>query len=179
MLDAARAELLESGYAALSHGVVARRAGVDPATVYRRWPTRGRLATDALLEIARTAVTLPDTGSLAGDLDAFLGSIAAALVDPRILRLFHALSASGVESDPDLAGTLRTFWHTRFASAETLVTRAVKRGELPPAVDAHTLIEQLIAPVYFRALITGEPIDDALVERQVGTALTVRNSARP
>src|SRR6516162_9222771 len=68
VLSAVREELMDGGYAALSHIVVARRAGVDPATVYRRWPTRSRLAVDAIIELAENAVPVPDTGRLASDL---------------------------------------------------------------------------------------------------------------
>ena len=52
VLTAAREELLEGGWDSFSHRAIAKRAGVDPATVYRRWPTRPRLAVDALLELA-------------------------------------------------------------------------------------------------------------------------------
>ncbi|MGQ0837566.1 TetR/AcrR family transcriptional regulator [Actinokineospora sp.] len=178
MLDAVRAELLDSGYAALSHRAVARRAGVDPATVYRRWPTRPRLAADALLEIARVAVPVPDTGSLSSDLETFLNAIAATFADPRLLRLFHALSAANADADADLGETLRAFWQARFEDAEAMVTRGVDRGELPPGTDQHAVIEQLVAPVYFRALVTGERVDGEFVHRCVVGALSSQPSGR-
>lgn len=159
VLDAVREELASEGYAALSHRSVASRAGVDPATVYRRWPTRPQLATDALLEIARSAVPIPDTGELAADLEAFLDAIVAVLSDARRLRLFHALSAAGAEADADLAQTLRSFWDSRYSGAEEMVTHAIARGELSADVDRHAFVEQLVAPAYFRALVTGEPFD--------------------
>ncbi|MBA2523146.1 MAG: TetR/AcrR family transcriptional regulator [Solirubrobacterales bacterium] len=171
VLDAARTELLESGYAALSHRVVARRAGVDPATVYRRWPTRQRLATDALLEIARDAMQVPDTGHLNSDLEVFLREIAGALGNPKLLPLFHALSAANAETDDELLQTLRAFWEHRFTGAEALITRAIDRGDLDEGVDAHATIEQLVAPVYFRALVTGERIDEAFLHGCVKRAL--------
>lgn len=159
VLAAARSELLEGGYAGLSHRAVALRAGVDPATVYRRWPTRSRLATDALLEVAVAAVAVPDTGCVAADLETMLDAIVGALSDPQMLRLFHALSAAGADPEGGLRETVRAFWKRRFAGAEAIVERAVARGELPPGVDAHALIEQLVSPAYFRALVSGEPFD--------------------
>ena len=171
VLEAARAELLEGGYEALSHRAVARRAEVDPATVYRRWPTRSRLTVDALLEVARKAVPIPHTGKLRADLEAFLGSIAAALADPGMLRLFHALSAAGADADSDLQVIVREFWQLRFTGAEEMVARAAERGELPADANPHATIEQVVAPVYFRALLSGETIDDAFVRGCVSRAL--------
>lgn len=174
VLEAVREEIAAGGYDALSHRAVARRAEVDPATVYRRWPTRPRLAGDALLDIARSAVAVPDTGALASDLEEFLASVTAALTEPRLLRLFHALSAARAEAETDLAETLSAFWQARFAYAEPMIARGVERGEIPPGTDAHDAVEALVAPAYFRALVTGEPLDERLrrrcVERVLGWA---------
>lgn len=171
VLGATRQELLEKGYSALSHRAVAARAGVDPATVYRRWPTRPRLASDALLDVAQREVPVPDTGTIAGDLEAFLDAIVMSLRDPSMLRLFHALSAAGGEADADLAETIRQFWEVRFTGAEEMIERAVRRGELPDSVDAHELIEHLVAPAYFRALVTGEDLSENLSRRSVKQTL--------
>ena len=171
VLDAVREELASDGYAALSYRSVAKRAGVDPATVYRRWPTRPLLATDALLEIARNAVPIPNTGALVADLEAFIDAIVAVLSDPRWLRLFHALSAAGAEAGADLDQTLRTFWDRRFSGAEEMVARAVARGELSADVDRRAFVEQLVAPAYFRALVTGQPFDPEFAARCVERAL--------
>lgn len=171
VLAATHAELLEGGYEALSRRSVALRAGVDPATVYRRWPTRSRLAADALLSIASEAVPIPDTGSVSADLTAFLDRLTTALGGPQLLRLIQALSAAGAEADGDLRDTLHAFWDERFTGAEIMFTRAVQRGELPDGLDSHTLLEQLIAPAYFRALVTGKPMDVAFTERCVATVM--------
>ena len=179
VLEAVREELLRVGYGALSHREVAQRAGVDPATVYRRWPNRPRLATDALLEVAANAVPVPDTGKIAVDMEAFLGAVVAALTDPRLLRLFHALSAASGEAEGDLGETLRAFWEARFAGAEEMVSRAVERGELPTGADAHGVIEQLVSPAYFRALVTGEPLDAQFTRDCVRRALAGSGFSTP
>lgn len=174
VLAAARAELEERGYGSLSYRSIALRAAVDPATVYRRWPSRPQLAADALLEIARAAVPVPDTGSIEADLTRFLTAIAGALSEPRLLRLFHALSAAGAEADDDLREVLRVFWAARFTGAEEMVTRAIGRGDLPAGRDPHDVIEELVAPSYFRALVTGEPLDEEFRRRCVASALGKR-----
>lgn len=163
VLAAAREELHERGWNDFSHRATARRAGVDPATVYRRWPTRPRLAADALLDLARNAVPVPDTGSVDEDLELFLRSVYTVLGDARLLQLFHALSVAASSDDDELRETVRAFWILRFEQASTMIGRGVERGELLDEVDPHQIIERLVAPLYFRALVSGEPLDGSLI----------------
>lgn len=167
VLTAAREELLENGWDAFSHRATARRAGVDPATVYRRWPTRPRLAVDALLEMAGNAAPVPDTGVLREDLSRFLGSIREILHSARLLRLFHALSIATATDDEELREMVRGFWSSRFEQAGKMIERGIERGELPAGVDANRIIEQLVSPLYFRALVSGEPLEEGLIDRSI------------
>ena len=61
-------ELAEVGYGALSIDDVARRAGVNKTTVYRRWPTKEDLVTTALLALPEEYFAMPNTGTIRGDL---------------------------------------------------------------------------------------------------------------
>lgn len=167
VLTAARDVLLEQGWDAFSHRATARRAGVDPATVYRRWPTRPRLAVDALLDMAGNAVPVPDTGSVADDLDRFLRLLYEVLSDARLLRLFHALSIATSADDDELRELVTSFWSSRFEQAAVMIERGVERGEIRADVDALEVIERLVAPLYFRALISGQPLDESLIQRSV------------
>jgi AcrR family transcriptional regulator len=164
VLEATRIELVTSGYAAFSYRAVAQRAGVDPATVYRRWPSRARLVADSLLALAGESVTLPDTGSIETDLETHLDRVLVALTDERWLRLYRAFTAASSELD-EASDSVRTFWTTRFEGAQVLVTRAIARGELPEDTDPNVVIESLIAPAFFRVLVSIQPIDDGFVQR--------------
>ncbi len=50
----------------------------------------------------------------------------------------------------------------------------MSRGELPASADSHAVIEALVAPAYFRALVTGEELSDEFsrqcVRQVIGTA---------
>jgi hypothetical protein len=48
---------------------------------------------------------------------------------------------------------------TKFEGFANLVDRAVKRGEFPGDADPIVFLEALIAPLYFRLLVTNESFD--------------------
>lgn len=45
-----------------------------------------------------------------------------------------------------------------------IILRAVDRGELPADVDPNVLLEALVGPLYFRLLITREPLNESFLE---------------
>jgi len=47
----------------------------------------------------------------------------------------------------------RVFWRERFKRAAVILERAQARGEVGRRFDAAPLLEQLIAPLYFRLLV--------------------------
>ena len=46
----------------------------------------------------------------------------------------------------------------RFALAQAIFERAAQRGEIRGGLDVNVLLEMLIGPLYFRALVSGEPL---------------------
>src|SRR5262249_26165933 len=73
ILAAAAELLLAQGLEAVSMDAVAGRAAVGKATIYRWWPSKETLALEALYhEWDTSRPSLPDTGSLRGDLLALL-----------------------------------------------------------------------------------------------------------
>lgn len=174
---AATAELLEEvGYDGVTYDEVARRADVHKTTVYRRWPTKPELVADAVGLHSEVHVPIPDTGGLAGDLEALAASVAANVTSPGGVRRSRSIVAAASTSD-ELATALHAFMGRRIELAEPIVERAVARGELPEGADARVVIEALVGPIWFRLLLTGEPIDGdflrrlaALVEHGAATA---------
>src|SRR5258708_32203282 len=67
ILGAAIDELTTSGYAGMTMDRVARRAGTNKNTIYRRWPNRAALGIAAYRQLAVATMQLPDTGELRGD----------------------------------------------------------------------------------------------------------------
>lgn len=184
VMQALQAELAENGLANLSHRVVAERAGVDPATVYRRWPTRRRLLADLLLTQAVSLAPLPDTGSLVGDLSALLDSLLANLSDPAQCRLWRHYVGLSLDEDPEARAALAELWQGRYEGMAMVLTRAMARGELLAGLDPQdaglldAVVEALVAPVWFHALLTRRPFDAGLRQRCLSAALAILHGVR-
>ena len=166
---AATAELLdEVGYDSVTYDEVARRAGVHKTTVYRRWPSKPDLVADALDLHSEEHVPIPDTGSLTVDLQALAASVVANITSVGGARRSTSIVAAAAHSE-ELADTVHRFMSRRVALTEPIVTRAIQRGDLPDDTDARVVIEGLVGPIWFRFLLTGEPLDDEFLRTVVAT----------
>jgi AcrR family transcriptional regulator len=146
---------------ALSVEKLAHRSGVHKATIYRRWlSTSGALA-DLLGELTPLTVPLPDTGDLRRDLAAIATRVSRTLTSPTSNAIVHHIAGS---TDPDLARAASAYWGSLFDHAAHVVRRAQRRGEASADVDPVAAIENLLAPLYLRLLITRQPLDRQLID---------------
>ena len=173
---AVRDLLAESGYAALTTAAVARRAGVSTATLYRRWPTKRELvlaSTRRMIEIGVTDEAVGsgasaaedfDTGSLQGDLRAFIAhknrSLSGA-TGRAVLSLLGELPQDQELRELFLGQLLAA---TR-SHLEQVWGRARERGESAPDLDSHSgarlVLGAVLAGVAFAAGADGvEPLSD-------------------
>ncbi|TDC20683.1 TetR/AcrR family transcriptional regulator [Streptomyces sp. 8K308] len=169
VLDAAGDALAEHGFDRLDLADVARRAGVGRTTVYRRWATPAGLVADLLDEMATESLPRTETGALLGDLRANARLVCRTLTDPRQGPLFKAVIAAAT-ADRDAAAALRRFYATRIAEWAPCVEQAVARGELPPGTDPHEVVAAVSAPLYYRLLASGAPLDEAAADRAAEAA---------
>ncbi|MBY8860361.1 TetR/AcrR family transcriptional regulator [Nocardia sp. CA2R105] len=171
VLAAAIDELSTHGYAGFTVDNVAQRAGVHKTTVYRRWPNRDDLITDALADSVATEIPIPDTGSIDEDLRELARSLVTWISSPpgRAVIAVMLPTAAGQPRPPD---PTRHVFRDRIRRALPVVARAVERGELAPDTDPAELIKTLVAPIYLRVLITGEPVGDKTADAAAALALT-------
>lgn len=154
---AATAEVLaERGYVELTYEEVAARAGVHKTSVYRWWPTKSALVLDAVRTQAGSTVEMRDTGDLEADILTFLRAVAHNVTSPLGRALLLATARHSETAEPVVVRT--RFWNERFTLAAERLERAKQVGELPADTDAALLVEALISPIHFRALISGAPI---------------------
>jgi AcrR family transcriptional regulator len=169
VLQAAFALLAEKGFEALSIAEVAAHAGVHETSIYRRWGTKNALALEASLHFARSAIPIPDTGSLRSDLVALLKGLLALLGSPQ----GQTLLMLGFSQHPHVVAARQDFWRSRRESLRPVFERAVGRSEFPRDADPMLLLETLIAPLYLRRLVTGEPLEkwpyEAAIDRLLAT----------
>ncbi|TDC72943.1 TetR family transcriptional regulator [Streptomyces hainanensis] len=101
----------------------------------------------------------PDTGSLEGDLAALNQESQTALTaEPPVVAAVIAASFRSEQA----ADAQRRLWEDRYARCETIVARAVRRGEVPPDTDARRLLVVATAPVYHQLVLLGTPPDPRL-----------------
>jgi AcrR family transcriptional regulator len=169
ILNAALAALIEHGYEATSMNAIAARAGVGKAAIYRRWSSKAALITDTLVYWRPDLLTneAPDTGSLAGDLDAMIERVGRndnyIVTSELVLRV--ALEAT---RDPELASTLddlMVFRGNRVFS--TILAQAAARGEIPADRD-WSLVADITLAMGLLQIVRGQPVDAEFVQRVIG-----------
>jgi hypothetical protein len=104
----------------------------------------------------------PDTGSLRGDIVATLQFAADGFAAEDVALLTGVLRA--MRGAPEIAATLRQqMLADKQNMGATIVRRAIERGELRPDADPYVFHEVAPALMFFRMLVTGEPIDDEFI----------------
>jgi AcrR family transcriptional regulator len=152
--------LAEVGYSGFTMDEVAMAAGVGKAAIYRRWPSKAQLLVDYIDHKSLQALTVPDTGSLRGDLIGLMTSVAEYLGGPGG-RANRALMGV-LHEDPELFAAYRRGPLDRWAAAfQAVFRRAVERGEMSPAMGTSLEAEAGPGIVVQRWLVTGECLDEA------------------
>lgn len=170
VLNAGLAELVDVGFHALSLEGIAKRAGVNKTTLYRRWGTREALMLDAVRERAFTKVPIPDTGTLRDDLVELVRAAIANLQTPEVQAMVR-VGISLAPHESAVATMVSSFWTERLAVDGVIVERAIDRGEIAP-VDPGSVIEAVLGPPYFRVLVTGRPVTDDFLVATVDLVLS-------
>jgi AcrR family transcriptional regulator len=157
-------DLLAEGPAeALTVPVIAARAGVHPTTVYRRWGSLGELLAAVATSRFSGDIVVPDTGTLRGDLERWMGDVATDLADPDVLALMRAtVGAAGAEGGCACVAD-------RHEQLAAMLERERSRGGTAPEVDEAA--DALLGPLYYRAIFTGTPGRPGWARELVGTLL--------
>jgi AcrR family transcriptional regulator len=158
ILDATLAILQEQGYRGLTIEGVAVRAGVGRPTIYRRWPSKPALVVAAMVQSARLALPLVDTGSLRRDLIAVQRHQIELMKPPENRRVTAGLIADLV-ADPELAQKYVTeYLAPRRAVVFEVLQRGVDRGELDADADFAFVYDLLMGPLFMRSVVWGQSL---------------------
>ncbi|WP_433191904.1 helix-turn-helix domain-containing protein [Nocardia sp. CA-107356] len=153
VLDAARALLVERGYAATSIDAIATRAGVSRPAIYRRWPTKSHLIAQAVFRDVGSDQVAPD----------LIGEIRKVIRGT--IQLFGA--AETREAMPGLMAEMRgdSSLYEKLSARLDTPTRRELAEYLPgdgeparPGLDPNTLLDTIAGAALFAMCI--RDIDD-------------------
>jgi AcrR family transcriptional regulator len=166
ILVAARDLLAEVGYAQLTVDATAARAGTSKAAIYRRFKSKAELLFAAAVH--GSEMELPDdTGSLRGDLLALGQRIRSDMSSPAAREVAPHVIAE-ISRSPEVSQRLRSvFVAGERVEIEAILSRAVRRGELPRMPNIATVHRLLGGALFFTIYVVDEAIDDEVLEEVV------------
>jgi AcrR family transcriptional regulator len=171
ILKATREILADAGVHGLTVEGVAARSGVAKTTIYRRWRSKEDLALAALLEVIREEPPARHLGSTRAALRGYLGQLVKNVNSRLYGRILRGL-ISELAIDRQLAKGFREQVLARRVSAITgLLARGIEGGELRPDLDLELAVDLLLGPIYYRVLMSGEPLTSGFVERLVDAVM--------
>lgn len=169
ILTAAFQVVGEVGYAGLTIEGIAARSGAGKQTIYRWWPSKADVLLDALATKADLHIPIPDEGSYAADLRAFLAASFKVGRDRRVMDILRALMAHA-QIDAEFGERFRdAFLQRRRDALATIVDHAKERGDLPPVPSPGTVADIVFGVIWYRLLATRQPADDQLIDELVTT----------
>jgi AcrR family transcriptional regulator len=153
-LAAAEELLAEIGYHRVTMERIAERSGVAKMTLYRWWPNKAAVITDAVRDSLAPDGTA-DTGKAARDVEEQLGALMKVVTrygDASVVA--SAMSSRGDAGRADL----RDILHPWFESLVAILERAVTRGEIPADFPVAITARSWIGYVLYRSVFQLEKI---------------------
>lgn len=173
-LEAVIELLAGEGLDAVTHTRVAEVAGVGRATVYRHWPDAGALLVEALLDTHRVTDALRHEDLQSLDLPDAVGALARrvgqVLRDDPLAPVMLSL-VERAQHDATYASIRDQITAFQAQPLERLLAVAVERGVLPDDLDVAHAKAMLVGPLFFAALLLGDPLDEDQVEAHVAAWL--------
>ncbi len=154
----------ENGFSDLSIEGVAAHANVGKATVYRWWPNKAALITDAFASSTGRKLHFPDTGSVYTDMNQQMRQVVK-IFRSRRGRILSAILAAG-QSDRDVIAAFRErFMKPRRQEAYATLQRGIQRGELRDDLDMDLVLDSLYGPIYMRFIIRHDKLTTDFADR--------------
>lgn len=150
--------------------MIAKRAKVSKATIYRWWPNKAAVVIDAFMEDHLPQVRIPENLPVRQALETHVKSLVSRYAGPQG-RLIAQIVAEGQYDPATLADFKTRFWNDRYAAVDKLIRRGVDEGLFRADLEPGDAAEMIYAPIYFHLLFGTGPLDDSLAERLVDQAI--------
>jgi len=179
ILDAAWEQLIAEGYEHFTVDTVAARARTSKPVLYRRWKTREDLLRDTVRHRgAADPPSIPDTGTLRGDLLALL-TRANNDRNPMAALVSSMLGSYYNQAGPTPAELREAFLTPRGSIVEQVVNRAVERGEIDPARLTPRIIDLPFDLFRHEMMMTLKPVPDHVLRQIVDDIFIPLVAAQP
>jgi AcrR family transcriptional regulator len=181
ILRAALEGLAELGYDRLTMDEIAARAHAGKGTLYRRWPSKASLVVDAIVAWREQAapLTIPDTGSLSGDIDAMIAAVPEFDDGTKQQMAVFVGLATAASRDPELSKALTDDLLARPRRLiREVLDRAVARGEIAAECELDLVPDILIGLNILRILL-GDIPDREYISRVLNTIIRPLVTGQP
>ncbi|GAA2253534.1 TetR family transcriptional regulator [Streptomyces ruber] len=163
VLRATRELVAELGYHRVTMERIAERAQVARMTLYRWWPNKAAVVTEAVADRLAPG-PLPDTGNTRADAIAYLSGLVHTLTllgDPSVV------AGALVEQGETGRAGLRDLLAARLEPGGRLLDRGRERGDLPADLRTATVIDSWLGFVLYRVVFAERVPDEAEIEALV------------
>jgi len=169
--------IAEHGVSRVTVDMVAARAGMSKATIYRHWGSRAQLIHAALSSLEGPYVETPGE-SLREDLSILLSHLVEYFNRHDICRIFASLvDAAG--RDSELAELHLERIRRGRGSFEEVVLRAIERGELSGDIDVGLFADVIRAPFIYRRVVAQATVEagdiDAVLDLVLGALIPLQD----
>ena len=176
-LKATLALIRESGIGQVTHQSVSAKSGISRSTLYRHWPDVSDLLNDAFVLVSKPPISeFVSQGSLRADLHHLLIGLTSAIQNTEWGKIVPQLIAVAAVNQGS-ADLLHGFVQERLKIAEQIILAAHERGEFNTDITPENFLILIIAPVYYRFLLAGLPIDYGWVEDHVNSVAPLLENA--
>jgi len=156
----------EKGFEGVCVELVAARAGVGKATIYRRWPNKEELLLAAFGSL-KSPLPEPKGVSVRDDLLAMVEVMCADKADPRKARRYALLLGEGEKYPRLMARYKETVVEPRREVMRAVIRHGVETGELRPDTDVEIAMLQLTGAIMAQEKSQAGMLDDDFAARLV------------
>jgi AcrR family transcriptional regulator len=167
----------EKGFEGVCVELVATRAGVGKATIYRRWPNKEELLLAAFGSL-KSPFPEPKGVSARDDLLAMVEVMVADKADPRKARRYALLLGEGEKYPRLMARYKETVVQPRRDAMRAVIRRGIETGELRPDTDVEVAMLTLTGAIMAQEKSEDGTLDGDFAVRLVD-GLLLGLSARP
>lgn len=162
VLSATAGLLIELGASGVTIEGIAERSGVAKTTIYRHWKSRSQLIFDAFESLLQAWPHVPHEGPIGQQLHLVLMQLVRGLTTSQWAPAVSAL-VDAADRDPELRRLMRDFLSGRKEHVRVELRAAIERGELRSDLGIEAAVAGLVGPIYYRRLVSGDPLDEQFV----------------